>query len=152
MGDEVTSTVVDELRGMSHEVRSCLEMLQNIERRLKEMRQQKAKLESQGDRMIAEQVKLAQKAEKLLAKGSELSELQQQAWEIINEGKPLSIAELPEAYLKEAERIRNRGLSVCARYGHTSGCLSCDEQKCLSHWMRRECKRLGRNLAPEYKL
>ena len=93
---------------------------------------------------------LAQQAEKLLAKGSELSELQQQAWEVINEGRPLSIGELPEAYFKEVERIRKRGLSVCPRCRHTSGCLSCDEQKCLSYWMRRDCKRLGRNLAPEY--
>ena len=41
----------------------------------KEMRQQKAKLETQGDRMRVKRVKLAQQAEKLLAKGYELSEL-----------------------------------------------------------------------------
>ena len=102
--------------------------------------------------MRAERVRLAQQAETLLAKGSELSQLQQQAWEVINESKPLSIGELPEASFKEVERIRERGLSVCPRCRHTSGCLSCDEHKCLSYWMRRECKRLGRNLAPEYKL
>ena len=70
-------------------------------KRFKEMRQHKAKIESQGDRIRAERVKLAQQAQKLLAKGSELSELQQQAWEVINEGKPLSIGELNEVTSKK---------------------------------------------------
>ena len=33
MGDEITATVVEEMRGLRHELRSCLEMLQHIERR-----------------------------------------------------------------------------------------------------------------------
>ena len=33
MGDEITTTAVEEMRGLRHELRSCLEMLQHIERR-----------------------------------------------------------------------------------------------------------------------
>ena len=33
MGGEITATVVEEMRGLRHELGSCLEMLQHIERR-----------------------------------------------------------------------------------------------------------------------
>ncbi|CAE7273840.1 unnamed protein product [Symbiodinium sp. KB8] len=71
-------------------------------KRLDELKQHKKKEESAM-------------AEKRLAKGLELSELQKQAHEVISQGKVLEIADMPPAYHQEADRIRLMEIGVCSR-------------------------------------
>eukprot|EP00439_Symbiodinium_sp_Y106_P026826 s4548_g3.t1 len=102
--------------------------------------------------MRKEREHMAAMAEKRLSKGLERSELQKMAHEVISQGKVLEIEDMPEAFFNERDRIKLHEIGVCSRCRHASGCLSCDEKKLLGYWMRREARRLGRNIAHEFKL
>ncbi|CAE7553254.1 unnamed protein product [Symbiodinium sp. CCMP2592] len=133
-----------------HKVTNALRTEQT--KRLDELKQHKKKEEALGIKMRKEREHMAAMAEKRMSKGLELTALQKMAHEVISQGKVLEIEDMPQAYWDERNRIELHEIGVCSRCRHASGCLSCDEGKLLAYWMRREARRLGRNIAPKYKL
>ena len=87
-----------------------------------------------------------------MSKKQELSDFQAQAYQLVHEGGPILESELPDEYHREVERIKLYEIGVCSECRHTSGCLRCDEAKCLGYYMRVEAKRTGRVIRDECKL
>ena len=105
-----------------------------------------------GAKMRAERAKLAAVAEKRKAKDETLSHLQQMAWDIEHNNRPLSLDDMPHECHVQLSKIAGSSIGICARCHWRSGCLSCSREHCIGYYMRREGKRLGRIVPEQYRL
>ena len=93
-----------------------------------------------------------QLAKSRVKKNEELTSLMRQAVECLGEKKAIQIDELPHEYHVQRAKIAARGVGICSSCRFQSGCLRCDEAKCLAYWMRREHKRAGRPIDAKYQM
>eukprot|EP00438_Fugacium_kawagutii_P003448 Skav229316 [mRNA] locus=scaffold2616:95961:99953:+ [translate_table: standard] len=103
-----------------------------------------------GERAHAEMVKEAKMAQMRLDKQETLTELQKTAYEFVHENRYIKISELPPECEKDRMRIIHHEVGVCSRCRNQSGCLNCNEWKCIRAYMRKEHKRTGRPIEPQY--
>eukprot|EP00438_Fugacium_kawagutii_P020145 Skav209767 [mRNA] locus=scaffold9:337523:341960:- [translate_table: standard] len=109
------------------------------------------KLLRSGERAHAEMVKEAKVAQMRLDKQETLTELQKIAYEFVHENRYIKISELPPEFEKDRMRIIHHEVGVCSRCRNQSGCLNCTEWKCIRAYMRKEHKRTGRPIEPQYQ-
>eukprot|EP00438_Fugacium_kawagutii_P009608 Skav233937 [mRNA] locus=scaffold2178:39983:46648:- [translate_table: standard] len=109
------------------------------------------KLLRSGERAHAEMVKEAKVAQMRLDKQETLTELQKTAYEFVHENRYIKISELPPECEKDRMRIIHHEVGVCSRCRNQSGCLNCNEWKCIRAYMRKEHKRTGRPIEPQYQ-
>ena len=70
--------------------------------------------------------------------------------EMVSEGT-LTADILRPAFLKEYEKVLEKGAGVCPRCDWQYGCLSCDPFKALRYWVRQELKRPEEDVRPKAK-
>ena len=70
--------------------------------------------------------------------------------ELVSEGT-LTADILRPAFLREYEKVLEKGAGVCSRCDWQSGCLSCDPFKALRYWVRQELKRPEEDVRPRAK-
>eukprot|EP00438_Fugacium_kawagutii_P001387 Skav209305 [mRNA] locus=scaffold994:205116:208401:- [translate_table: standard] len=109
------------------------------------------KLLRSGERAHAEMVKEAKVAQMRLDKQETLTELQKTAYEFVHENRYVKISELPQEFEKDRMRIIHHEVGVCSRCRNQSGCLNCNEWKCIRAYMRKGHKRTGRPIEPQYQ-
>ena len=119
---------------------------------LKEIGQHEEKLKKQAAKMTKEREELAKAAEKELAKGNTINELQALAHKVVHESHCIQENELPDAYWTALDKIVHSGVGICSKCRYQSGCLACDENKLLGYFMRQEHKRTGRPIEYKYTL
>ena len=103
-------------------------------------------------KMTKEREELAKVAEKELAKGNTINELQALAHKVVHESHCIQENELPDAYWTALDKIVHSGVGICSKCRYQSGCLACDENKLSGYFMRQEHKRTGRPIEHKYTL
>lgn len=109
------------------------------------------KLKKAGLKAHEQMLKEAIIAKSRLEKDEILTTLQREAYEFVHENRYIKINELPQQFEKDRMRILHNEVGVCSKCRHQSGCLNCDEFKCIRAYMRREHKRTGRPIEPQYQ-
>eukprot|EP00438_Fugacium_kawagutii_P013212 Skav218446 [mRNA] locus=scaffold905:143422:158045:+ [translate_table: standard] len=109
------------------------------------------KLKRAGEKAHAEMIREAAIAKARLEKHETLTALQKTAVEFVHENRYIKIHELPAEFEKDRMRILHHEVGVCSGCRNQSGCLNCDEFKCIRAYMRREHKKTGRPIEPQYQ-